>query len=434
MKVAVIADDFTGASDTGVQFSKRGLQVCVLLQSMTETGGGTEGDVLVLDTDSRSLDAGSAYLRAAQASLKAQAFGADLVLKKIDSTLRGNIGAEIDAVYDTFRPDFVIIAPSFPEMGRLVRQGTLYVHGMPLQDTEFARDPKTPVTGSYIPDLLRKQTKRPVEVIPSALVEKGRSGLEPFLRSCISRGSRYFVADSADDGDLRRMVSLIGVMPDSVVWAGSAGLARHLSEQVPASRQLELPTNRKAAGPVLVVIGSVSSRSRRQLDVLLSHPRVRGIRVEAFRLISGQLERERELIHAVGQAELALCANFHTVIYASGDREDIRLAQETGRRNGLDTQQVSDEVARALGESVSRLLQRAGVCGIIMTGGDTAKQICAALQTNEFRLVDEVESGIPAGLLVMDKPLPAVTKAGGFGSDHALVSALELLNRGIGTR
>ncbi|MGO4274347.1 nucleotide-binding domain containing protein, partial [Paenibacillus sp. TAF58] len=181
------------------------------------------------------------------------------------------------------------------------------------------------------------------------------------------------------------------------------------------------------------VIGSVSPRSRRQLDILLCQPNVRSIRMEAFRLVSGKTEREQEISNAEEQADLTLSANLHTVLYTSGDQEAVRLAQDVGARNGLNPQEVSDAISRALGESVSHLLRRARVGGIIMTGGDTAKQVCSSLQAYEFHVFDEVESGVPIGLLVTDEPLPAVTKAGEFGSDHVLLRALEALNGGIGT-
>ncbi|UJF35627.1 four-carbon acid sugar kinase family protein [Paenibacillus hexagrammi] len=442
MKVAVIADDFTGAGDAGVQFAKHGMHVSVLFQLTAGLDKLTGRDVLVLDTDSRSLDAKSAYIRTAMASLKAQAFGADVVLKKIDSTLRGNIGAELDALYDTIRPDFIIIAPAYPEMGRLVRQGMLYVNGIPLQDTEFARDPKTPVIEPYIPDLLRKQTKRSVEIIPSAIMEEGKGALVSFLQNGESRGVRYLVADSAEDSDLKRLVAFMVETDYTVVWAGSAGLADHLSSHLCGHFSVDLPISRpsetlvpeKIAEPILTVVGSVSSRSRCQLDILLQLPHIQGVKAESYRLLTGHPDREREIMNAVEQADLALRQNVHTVLYSSGEDEDIRIAQEVGSEYELNDQQVSDEIACALGEVVSRLIKRVRIGGIVLTGGDTARHIGNSLRIHEFRLYDEVERGIPAGLIVMDQPLPAVTKAGGFGSDHALVKALELLHRGMGMR
>lgn len=441
MKVAVIADDLTGANDTGVQFAKRGLNVSVMLApaSGPKAAFAADTDVLVLDTDSRSLDAESARRKVAEASRCVLAAGAKVVFKKIDSTLRGNLGAELDAVYDVFRPDFVVVAPAYPETGRLVREGRLFVHGTLVHETEFARDPKTPVAESYIPELLRRQTKHQVAVVPSAVLADGSCALEPVLRSSLTGGIRYLVCDSADDGDLERIVSLIGETAYSVVWAGSAGLARHLSAAGPSAGIQPPPQFRKQGGPVLAVIGSVSPRSRRQLDVLLGHPGVRGIRMEAFRLVSGAAERERELSHAAEQAALVSRAGLHPVLYSAGDEEDVRLARDAGARSGMSGQAVSDAISRALGEAVSRLLGRIGINGIggiVMTGGDTARQVCCSLRAAEFRLLDEVECGVPVGLLAVDgrEPLPAVTKAGGFGSDQALLRALESLIGGIGTR
>lgn len=434
MKIAVIADDLTGAGDTGVQFAKRGLEVSVLLQVVSNIGVVSERDVLILDTDSRSLDAESAYRTVMEASRCAKAFGADVIFKKIDSTLRGNLGSEIDAVYDVFRPDFVVIAPAFPEAGRLVREGTLYVHGTPLHETEFANDPKAPVTDSYIPELLRKQTKHSVETIPAAILAKGSGELERLLRSCKSQGICYLLVDSVDGEDLRRIVSLMGETTYSVVWAGSAGLASQLSAQGPSMQHPATEEYRKPDRPILVVIGSVSLRSRCQLEILLDRSDVRGIQLEAYRLLTGHPEREQELAYALEKAELTLQANLHPVLYSSGDREAIRLAQDTGARIGMIAQEVSSEISRALGEAASRLLERVEIGGIIMTGGDTARQVCSSLQASEFRLIGEVESGVPIGLLAMDIMLPAVTKAGGFGSDQALIHALEALIGGIGRK
>ncbi|CAN7552684.1 four-carbon acid sugar kinase family protein [Paenibacillus sp. LjRoot56] len=434
MKIAVIADDLTGAGDTGVQFAKHGLHVTVLLQFKAGMEAVSEQDVLVLDTDSRSLYAEAAYQRAVEASRCAQAFEADVVFKKIDSTLRGNLGSEIDAVYDTYRPDFVVIAPAYPEAGRLVREGRLYVHGTPLHETEFASDPKTPITESYIPELLRHQTKQPVEVIPSEILAEGRSALELVLQNCLFRGICYLLVDSDNDDDLKRIVSLFGETSYSVVWVGSAGLAQQLAVHYESLTQPSPKKLYQPNGPILAVIGSVSSRSRRQLDFLLSQPNVRGIRMEAYRLVSGKVETEHEVVSAVEEAIQAIHANFHTVLYSSGDVEAIRLAQNTGALNGMTAQDVSDTISRALGESVFRLMNRSRVGGIILTGGDTARQVCSFLKVNEFRVLDEVESGVPIGCLVSDEHLPAVTKAGGFGSDQVLLLALELLNGGLSTR
>ncbi|KRF06820.1 hypothetical protein ASG89_18390 [Paenibacillus sp. Soil766] len=434
MKVAVIADDLTGAGDTGAQFAKHGLHVTIRLQFRAGMEAVSEQDVLVLDTDSRSLNAEAAYQRAVEASRCAQAFEADVVFKKIDSTLRGNLGSEMDAVYDTYRPDFVVIAPAYPKAGRLVREGRLYVHGTPLHETEFASDPKTPITESYIPELLRHQTKRPVEVIPSEILAEGRSALELVLQNCLSQGICYLLVDSDNDDDLKRIVSLFGETSYSVVWVGAAGLAQQLAVQYesltqPSPKKLVQPN-----GPILAVIGSVSSRSRRQLDVLLSQPNVQGIRMEAYRLISGKAETEHELANAVEEAAQAINANFHTVLYSSGDREAIRLAQRVGAQNGMTAQEVSDTISRALGESAFRLINRCRIGGIILTGGDTARQVCSSLQANEFRVFDEVETGVPIGFLVSEEHLPVVTKAGGFGSDQVLLRALESLNGGLRTR
>ncbi|MEI7025563.1 four-carbon acid sugar kinase family protein [Paenibacillus sp. y28] len=433
MKLAIIADDLTGASDSGVQFARCGLHVSVMLGPLSGAGPKPpQGDVLVLDTDSRSASAESAYHRVAEASRYAALSGAQAMFKKMDSTLRGNLGAELDAVYDTLHPDFIVIAPAYPEAGRLVRDGFLYVHGTPVHETEFGRDPKTPVLTSFIPDLIGRQSKRSVEVISSSQLGEEESAFKKMLHSCRVRGVPYLVADSADSLELGRMLSLFAATEYSVVWAGSAGLARAVQEHSfigENNRPQEIPP---VELPVLAVVGSVSPRSRLQLERLLAVPQVKGIQLEGRRLVSGRSEREREILQAASQAEQSLHGGCHTVLYSSGDREAIEEACEAGKRYGMNRQEVSDAIAQGLGECAARLLPKAPVGGFIITGGDTAKQVCLALGATGIQLAGEVETGVPMGLLVMEEPLPVVTKAGGFGTDDVLEKALHVLTKGGG--
>lgn len=429
MKVGVIADDITGANDTGVQFAKRGLQVSVMLEPpAARIEAEQKRDALVLDTDSRSMDAYLAYRRVAEASRSLQALGAKIVFKKIDSTLRGNLGAEIDAVYDVFRPDFVIIAPAYPQAGRLVKDGKLYVHGTPVHETEFANDPRTPITDSCICALLRKQSERPAEILPASILAQRSDELGGMLNRLLSQGIRYLIADSSNDDDLKLLVARIGETGHSVVWAGSAGLASHLpveeSDRSIPDVEIVAPGSPQS---VLFVVGSISARSRSQLDILLEREDVQGVSVEGWRLASGHAECERELRRAVKQAEDSLSNRLHPVLYVKADADAVRLAREAGVRNGMNAQETSEAVSRALGTAALSLCGRMQVGAIVMTGGDTAKQICAKLGAVEFRLLDELEPGVPVGLLIADKLIPAVTKAGGFGSDGVFVLALERL-------
>ena len=159
LEFALIADDLTGSLDTGLQFRKKGLTTVVPLKKNSRP----RGQVLVLNTDSRNLPGDSAYQRVYQACL---GLTARSLYKKIDSTMRGNVGLEALAVLEAQKISKAIIVPTIPVFGRTVEKGMLRVHGVPLLRTSYAKDPFHPLWTSKIPDLLQKETGLPASFIP----------------------------------------------------------------------------------------------------------------------------------------------------------------------------------------------------------------------------------------------------------------------------
>ena len=154
-RIAVIADDLTGANDTGVQFAKQGLKTIVLM-GRDFPSGTSDDDVVVMDSQSRSLTPAEAYREVAEMAAQVRDGRFHTVFKKIDSTLRGNIGPEIDAIMDTCGQDLAVVVPAFPKNGRTTVGGHLLVHGAPLETTEAARIPgapsQSPISPPFCPD------------------------------------------------------------------------------------------------------------------------------------------------------------------------------------------------------------------------------------------------------------------------------------------
>ena len=171
MRVCVISDDLTGASDCGGQLVGYGLDVSVVIQS--QNSNRKEKEALIFNTDSRSVPAKEAYERVKKVSEWVKSGSFDMIYKKIDSTMRGNIGQEINAIYDTFHPDFVFIAPAFPEAGRQVIHGVHFLNQKQLHETEVANDPKTPVKDSLISRLIKDQSGREVGHLSYKDLHKG---------------------------------------------------------------------------------------------------------------------------------------------------------------------------------------------------------------------------------------------------------------------
>lgn len=452
MNIAVIADDLTGANDTGVQMARQGLATSVLLE--LKTGGGKQ-EAVVFDTDSRSLPPLEAYQKVKDVCLFLGHGGEaspPVIYKKFDSTLRGNIGSELDAVYETLQPDFIVIAPSFPRAGRTLTNGIMYVNGRPLHETEMAHDPKHPATESAFSAILERQSRYPAAFISLERLRGGRALLDELIAGHRQSGIPYLVFDAEHEDDLNLIASLFPVEPGGpkVVWAGSAGLAGALTAQIlrsmrEASEQagvvLEKSLQIEAApiqnslyyhsNNVIIVVGSVNPWSRRQLTELVKEERVYAIVVESDKLLFPssyrmELDRVRELAIRVISRE-----GKHVALYTSGDPDEVERVRRLGHDNGLNATEVGERISAELGRLAADIITECGIRHMVLTGGDTAKQVCRHLSDVEIKLIDEVENGVPLGRTQGESGRYIITKAGAFGSDQVLVRSVNTLQKGV---
>jgi len=426
MRLAMIADDLTGANDSGVQLARFGLHTSVLFYSDEEALG--KNEAVVLDTDSRSLPPETAYQKVEEASKLIKQKNFDVIFKKVDSTLRGNLGAEIDAIYDVFQPELVVIAPAYPKNGRQTIEGIHYLNQRKVSETEIAKDPKTPVRESYIPKLLEGQTRHQVGLITLEDLDSGFDAVLTKLQNYKQQGISYVVFDAKEEDDLRRMAGFVLQSKYSVCWVGSAGLANHLPDIYGLQmkkQEVEIPRDGK---PVLLVVGSVSGVSRKQLDVVLEQKGIEGIAFQSSAIVSGTEEKKVEIGKAYDQAVNYLNSHARCLaLYSLGTPEDIRQAQQVGKQHGFDEREVSNLISQALGEVAAKLLDVFEIKGLVLTGGDTAKQVCNQLGITGFKLIDEVEIGIPLGKTVGKRELYAITKAGAFGTERSLLHSIKKL-------
>ncbi|WDM21255.1 four-carbon acid sugar kinase family protein [Paenibacillus polymyxa] len=452
MNFAVIADDLTGANDTGVQMARQGLATSVLLE--LKTGGGKQ-EAVVFDTDSRSLPPLEAYQKVKDVCLFLGRHGeasSPVIYKKFDSTLRGNIGSELDAVYETLQPDFVVIAPSFPRVGRTLTDGIVYVNGMPLHETEMACDPKHPATESAFSAILERQSRYPAALISLEQLRGERAALDELIAGYRQSGIPYLVFDAQREEDLALIASLFPEGPGrpKVVWAGSAGLAGALTAQIlrslrDAPEQAGVVLNKSGkkqatsrnnvvyydTNCVLIVVGSVNPWSRRQLTELVKEDSVSAIVVESGKLLfpsscEMELNRVRELVIGIISRERK-----HVALYTSGDPDEVELVRELGCASGLSTTEVGKRISAALGRVAADIIAECGIRHMVLTGGDTAKQVCRHLSDVEIKLIDEVENGVPLGRTPGESGRYIITKAGAFGSDQVLVRSVKALQKGV---
>jgi uncharacterized protein YgbK (DUF1537 family) len=390
MLIAVIADDLTGAADTGVQLVNAGYGTAVYFR-LTEVVD-SDLDAVAFDTDSRTMPAGFAAKRVLEAAHAAR--GARVVYKKLDSTLRGNVAAELAAVFGAVHRDCAVVAPAFPAAGRTTVGGIQLVHGVPVDESEMGNDPSTPVREAHVPTLLADafSSVGALSVDDLADPERVHRALED--NECVA-------ADAERDEDLETLVRAVPD-PARVLWAGSAGLAHALGSVYPGPHAGEASVRSTPARKVLVVIGSLSGVAREQLRWL----------VEEYGEVAVPLSGggSGAVGGAVAAAREALAGGACAVVH-SPERRSASGAP----------------VLKPLAEVAARLSEEGLFEGLVLTGGATAVRVARRLGASGIRLQGEAETGVPVGTLIGPRPYPVVTKAGGFGGPDTLVRAVEAL-------
>jgi uncharacterized protein YgbK (DUF1537 family) len=419
--MAIVADDLTGAADCGLQFVRYGLQCVVALD-----GAFLENtDVYIADTDSRSVTPAEAYMRVQEVAHRMKRAGIQHIYKKIDSTLRGNLGAEIQAIVDVYDFQLTVVVPAFPKMGRTTERGIHYVHGVPVSETETAQDVQCPVLESDATKLLSMQLGKTVGLVDFTFIRgyDEQSNVHIMVErvmSLLSQGIHTIVFDAQTDAELEHIVNGIGVVQEahhlSILWVGSAGLAEAIAARTidknkePMHRSIDQTPGCNLAsasgGPVLIVSGSRSRKTQEQLDFLRHNTQVVHVMLD--------LNHVEE--------------TYETVQLAIGEGQDVVLfAEPSGMNERMHAKAAL--IAQRLGELTARVVQAFPVGGFILTGGDTAKAVCKALGVSGLLLVEEVEPGLPMSRLIGTKSVLTVTKAGAFGSKPSLAKALSTMHR-----
>jgi len=398
--VIVIADDLTGAADCGIAFSVAGLPVFV---SFGDVAAQPSVRVVSVDLDSRWRPEAEAVLRVRAATQEAQREGSRALYKKIDSTLRGHVGAELAAMSRAVadaggKAPLFIVAPAFPATGRTTREGRVFVGGEPLDASEVRRKSGMTGTASLVPMLEAAGLR-------AAVIEPVWLGADPEVDAA--------VCDAKDEGDLRRIAEAGARVGRPVIWVGSAGLARHLPAALalrPEKRVRERTVER-ASRRILTLVGSRSTLAREQARFLGEEPGVATLVLDESTLLAGEQSaawsRSAELLQA-----------------ALAHGQDPLLIIGLGAK-------VELEHAPALASAVARLAaaQAGRIGGLVATGGDIARAALDALNASGLHLAGEVEPGVPLGFADTEPPLPVVTKAGAFGTKAALQRSRAALQR-----
>ena len=430
MAVGIIADDLTGALDSGLQLYRKGLSVSVLFSNAESELAAGLSQVIVLDTETRNISAGEAVQKIKKAASQLLAHQIPLVYKKLDSTLRGNPGPEIAVILDSFDFDAAVLTPVLPVTGRTVRNGVLYVNGVPIADTEFSKDPLSPIETSDIAEIIARDTALSGIQLDKHALYAAKRDLHSFLETRRAKKKQtVLIADAETNADLRKVSRFVSHNRGKLLPCGSAGLLEHLAaprhgvsgekrrfhffrrlaSAFPVPRRG--PAGRLSCPPVLIVSSSMSEVTRRQIEFVTERELV--VRIKPNDDYIFNTDDAPEVY-----SEKILSALLHgrnVLLDAGGKREELPDSRETVAGRSAVLQAFLSKVTKEVLKEISG----SGLGGLAVTGGETAITVCSGLDSRGIRICGEIEPLVPAGILIGGRAqgLPVVTKAGGFGTD-----------------
>lgn len=425
-RLAIIADDLSSATDCGAQVVRSGLTVVVPLGGYSLPPQARTAQVISIDTDSRSLPSDRAYAKVSAAAQQLVAEGCTHFYKSVDSTLRGNLGAEIEAMLEILKPDCAVIAPAFPKYGRTTVDGVQYLHGRPLHETEFGTDPTAPVRDANIARRLAEGSPRKAGRLTLDQLRAGPTQIKSSVRKLLADGIELVIVDIAEQEDLQRICLGLSQSGLRILWVGSTGLAEFVplafdTASTPDTFDEDrLPDPR----PALALVGSASETTRAQLRYAQTNNRLNIITLDPGCLIQGGGIAMNELEQAGASLRAAMDSGQDVALVVSASRDEIAATQQLGAKLNLSAAEVAQRIVDGLAQVGSRLVRESRISGIVATGGDTANALCNALRAQALEILGEVEAGIPIMRLIGEGSLPLVTKAGGFGSPAAMGDAL----------
>ena len=419
-RTLVVADDLTGAMDTGHSFAMRGYGTFVRLDPEFDT---PEAAVIVADTDSRyvSPDEAAARVRSVVASTDAS-----IVYKKVDSTLRGNVGVEIAAAHDAMDAEATAVAPAYPSNGRLTACGNHLVDGELLTDTEVGMDPDSNINTSHVPRLLREQIGGPV-VHAGVECVASRSTVDAFQRpDGFEADDRLVVVfDIVHDSHLDTVAAGAHEHDGDVLLVGSAGLAEYVRSPGEAGKgSPSVATN--SSGIAFGVAGSVNPRTLTQLDTV---PKSQVVHLDARTAVTAPDDA------AKNAAEECL-ERFQTepavVLTAASDSDTVAATLEAAKDVNISGREARERITASLGVATRVVWTKRSPDGLFLTGGSIAKSILDRLDADGLALHgEEIDIGVPVGEIRggSGDGAPVVTKAGAFGGNSTIVDALDHLRR-----
>ena len=419
----IIADDLTGANDTALQFYLKGANCQILLEDKSAEPLNMKGtQVWAISTETRNMDAEPAALKVADATRRfMETINADYYFKKIDSTLRGNIAVEVLAVLETLGMDAALMVPAFPQEGRVTIGGYHLLKGVPIERTEMARDPHSPILESHIPTLMAYQLGDKSDLVGAVELKTVMKGAGPIikrLKELIENGKKIIVMDAVSTVDIEQIILAMSKLTYNILPVGAAALAHELCEYWYADSELQHINKTIPALPKLVVSGSATNITAKQIEKLEQsdeYDNTLFVQLDLKTIVAGVQD---ELVNRIVQN---LGMNNIVVVHTSKLLQDFDGFSEDSLNAELTKSGLSNAITDFLAELTKRVLENKDVI-LITLGGETSYKCCRAIGASQLQLIDEVA---PAIALSLDHEAHwIVTKSGNLGGVNTLIDIL----------
>ena len=413
-----IADDFTGATDLANMLVRGGMRT---VQSIgipsAQVAAGLDADAIVIALKSRTTPVAEAVEQSLAALAWLREQGCEQIFFKycstFDSTAAGNIGQVSEALLAALGSDFTLACPAFPENGRTIFRGHLFVQDQLLSESGMQNHPLTPMTDANLVRVLQAQTRLNVGLLRYDTIARGAEQVRARIAELRAQGVGMAIADALSDSDLYTLGAACADLP---LLTGGSGLALGLPENFRRAgklRDLDASKLPAVSGGEVVLAGSASIATNGQVAAWLEAGRP-ALRIDPLALAAGKPVVAQALAFARDNAQTVL-------IYATCSPDEVKSVQQQ-----LGVEQAGSLVENAFGE-IARGLRQSGVRRFVIAGGETSGAVVQALGVQLLQIGAQIDPGVPATVSSTDEPLALALKSGNFGGRDFFSKALNQL-------
>lgn len=423
-KYIVIADDLTGSNATCSLFKKIGLRAASILKLQGDIN--YDVDVISYSTASRGLDKEEAYKKVSEAIKILKNKDVLVYNKRIDSTLRGNIGTEINAMLDNLEDDRIaVVIPSYPDSGRIVVNKTMLVNGVLLENSDAGKDPKTPIKISCVESLIQKGIKYSSTYFTLSDIEQPIEEIVKKIQEAIKK-SRVLVFDAVNNEDIIKISKAIIHSDIDIVTVDPGPFTLYYSKELQKKNHLEKK--------ILMVIGSVTATTKKQIEYILQEEDIFLVKMKVEDFFEKETcLKEIERVIAYIKKGIASYDLFLVTTSPIGNEKKADL-QKLAENLNTTVEEISKIIANTLTETVVKILKETEKFeGVYSSGGDITIALLEKLKAIGVEIREEVIPLAAYGRLIGgDFPnLKLVSKGGMVGDEKTIKLCLHKIKNDI---